>query len=65
MADAPSGNDHWAGESQGPTQFVIIVDDEPAALAMLERLVSSWGYRTLAIGSFEEARIALGRSKSV
>lgn len=38
---------------------MMVVDDEPAVLATLERLLSSWGYRTLAIGSFEEARLAL------
>jgi DNA-binding response OmpR family regulator len=38
---------------------VLVVDDEPAVLAALERLIASWGYRTLALGTFEEARAAL------
>jgi DNA-binding response OmpR family regulator len=37
----------------------MIVDDEPAVLATLDRLIASWGYRTLPYGSFEAARVAL------
>ena len=55
MADAPAGYDR----TDNPTPFVMVVDDDPAVLATLERLLISWGYRTLAIGSFEEARVAL------
>jgi DNA-binding response OmpR family regulator len=37
----------------------MVVDDEPSVLATLARLVSAWGFRTLAFGTFEEARKAL------
>jgi DNA-binding response OmpR family regulator len=37
----------------------MVVDDDPAVLATLERLLNFWGYRTLAYGSFEEARVVL------
>jgi adenylate cyclase len=55
MADAPTAHDR----AQNATPVVMVVDDDPAVLATLERLLISWGYRTLAIGSFEEARRAL------
>jgi DNA-binding response OmpR family regulator len=38
---------------------VLVVDDEPAVLAMLERLVASWGFRTIVAGTFEEGRASL------
>jgi DNA-binding response OmpR family regulator len=52
MADQPD-------RAQDARPFVMVVDDDPPVLAALERLLISWGYRTLAIGSFEEARAAL------
>jgi DNA-binding response OmpR family regulator len=55
MADAPTGHDR----AQNAPPFVMVVDDDPAVLATLERLLMSWGYQTLAIGTFEEARAAL------
>jgi DNA-binding response OmpR family regulator len=38
----------------------MVVDDDASVLAMLERLLAFWGYDTLPIGTFEEARRALG-----
>ncbi|HET6982123.1 MAG TPA: response regulator [Myxococcaceae bacterium] len=34
---------------------VLIVEDDPAQRAMLLELISLWGYRTVAVGSAEEA----------
>jgi DNA-binding NtrC family response regulator len=59
MADAPCEHDGQAdGESETPA-MVMIVDDEPSVLGTLDRLIASWGHRTMAFGTFEQARIAL------
>jgi DNA-binding response OmpR family regulator len=39
--------------------MVMIVDDEPSVLGTLDRLIASWGHRTMAYGTFEQARHAL------
>ena len=38
---------------------VLIVEDDPAQRAMLLELISLWGYRTVAVGSAEEAEALL------
>jgi len=38
---------------------VLIVEDDPAQRAMLVELISLWGYRTVAVGSAEEAESLL------
>ena len=38
---------------------VLIVEDDPAQRAMLVELISLWGYRTVAVGSAEEAEAIL------
>ena len=38
---------------------VLIVEDDPAQRAMLVELISLWGYRTVAVGSAEEAEALL------
>ena len=60
MADTPSGDDRRAdGGQTPPAPLVMVVDDEPSVLAVLDRLLKTWGFRTVAIGNFEEARRAL------
>jgi CheY-like chemotaxis protein len=38
---------------------VLIVEDDPAQRAMLLELISLWGYRSVAVGSAEEAEVLL------
>ena len=38
---------------------VLVVEDDPAQRAMLVELISLWGYRTVAVGSAEEAEALL------
>ncbi|HUM11397.1 MAG TPA: response regulator [Myxococcaceae bacterium] len=38
---------------------VLVVEDDPAQRAMLVELISLWGYRTVAVGSAEEAETLL------
>lgn len=38
---------------------VLVVEDDPAQRAMLVELISLWGYRTVAVGSAEEAAALL------
>ena len=38
---------------------VLIVEDDPAQRAILVELISLWGYRTVAVGSAEEAESLL------
>ena len=38
---------------------VLVVEDDPAQRAMLLELISLWGYRTVAVGSAEEAEALL------
>jgi DNA-binding response OmpR family regulator len=38
----------------------MIVDDDPVVLDAMQRLLTMWGYSTLPISSFEEARVSLG-----
>jgi CheY-like chemotaxis protein len=44
---------------------VLVVEDDPAQRAMLLELISLWGYRTVAVGSAEEAEALLGRAGSL
>ena len=44
-----------------PARLVMVVDDDAAVLAVLERLLIRWGYRTAAFLRFEEARGSLER----
>ena len=41
---------------------VLIVEDDPAQRAMLVELISLWGYRTVAVGSAEEAEALLDQA---
>lgn len=38
----------------------MIVDDDPVVLDAMQRLLVLWGYSTLPISNFEEARVSLG-----
>jgi len=41
---------------------VLVVEDDPAQRAMLVELISLWGYRTVAVGSAEEAETLLAQA---
>lgn len=59
MSEASHTSDRQFDEKRATAPLVLVVDDEPAVLAMMDRLIASWGFRTLAAGTFEEARDSL------
>ena len=42
-----------------PARLVMVVDDDAGVLSTLDRMISFWGYRTLPVASFEDAREAM------
>jgi two-component system response regulator RegA len=44
-----------------PTRLVMVVDDDPAMLGLLERLLSGWGYRTSLCATFADAKASIER----
>jgi CheY-like chemotaxis protein len=44
---------------------VLVVEDDPAQRAMLVELISLWGYRTVAVGSAEEAETLVQQAGSL
>jgi two-component system response regulator RegA len=51
--------DDYSNPAGANMRQVMIVDDDALVLAMLERLLAVWGYRTVPFGSFEDARTSL------
>jgi DNA-binding response OmpR family regulator len=62
MENSAREHDWQPGEEHWPSSVVMIVDDDPAVLGTLDRLITSWGHRTRAIGTFEQARRELSTS---
>jgi CheY-like chemotaxis protein len=67
LEGAPAAGEGAADEKSAGTRrrvenvrrSVLIVEDDPAQRAMLVELISLWGYRTVAVGSAEEAEAIL------
>jgi CheY-like chemotaxis protein len=67
LEGAPAAGEGAADEKTAGTRrrvenvrrSVLIVEDDPAQRAMLVELISLWGYRTVAVGSAEEAEAIL------